>query len=270
MIVILGAGYTGRFIYAQATARGLSALVTSRTPDTHLPFAFPSHRIPFDLHRKDTWGNLPAGADLIWCFPAMPLESISAFAETVLVLQHARRIVVLGSTSAYELSSTDSDSVLDESAPMDTTRPRVMGEEHLRAHSRAIVLRVAGIYGPGRHVLDWIRRGKVGPSQRYVNLIHVEDLAGICLSAVERGRDGEVYNVSDGHPRRWSEICDVAKTRWGVVPVKKDFDQRPGKRLSIEKMTRDLRYRFQHPNLYQALDAIESPTSCQPPGAPIG
>jgi len=268
MVVILGAGYTGRFIYAQAIARGLSALVTSRAPATHLPFACPSHRIPFDLDREVTWRNLPVGADLIWCFPAIPLESVSAFAETV--LRHARRIVVLGSTSAYELSSTDSDSVLDESAPIDTTRPRVMGEEYLRTHLKAIVLRVAGIYGPGRHVLDWIRRGKVGPSNRYVNLIHVEDLAGVCLSALENGRPGEIYNVSDGQPRRWNEICDVAKTRWDVVPVKKDLDQRPGKRLSIEKMTQDLRYRFQHPDLYQALDTIESFTSCRPHGAPIG
>jgi hypothetical protein len=51
MVVILGAGYTGRFIYAQATARGLSALVTSRMPDTHLSFASPPHRVPFDLDR---------------------------------------------------------------------------------------------------------------------------------------------------------------------------------------------------------------------------
>src|SRR5690348_12672854 len=114
MIVILGAGYTGRFIYAQTIARGLSALVTSRAPDIHLPFASPSHRIPFDLDREVTWRNLSAGADLIWCFPAMPLESISAFAETV--LQHARRIVVLGSTSAYETSAIDAHHEIDESA----------------------------------------------------------------------------------------------------------------------------------------------------------
>lgn len=264
MVLILGAGYAGRFIYAQATARGLSALVTSRIPDTHLPFVSPSHRIPFDLDREVTWRNIPAGADLIWCFPAMPLESVSAFAETV--LRNARRIVVLGSTSAYESSAIDSHAVIDESAAVDTTRPRIMGEEYLRIHSQAIVLRVAGIYGPGRNVLDWIRRGKVGPSNRYVNLIHVDDLAGICLSVLEKGHAGETYNVSDGHPRRWNEICDVAKTRWGLVPVKNDSDERPGKRLSIEKMTRDLRYQFQHPDLYRALDTFELLTSSRPPG----
>ncbi|HKN87353.1 MAG TPA: NAD-dependent epimerase/dehydratase family protein [Nitrospiraceae bacterium] len=266
MLVILGGGYTGRFIYTQAIRQGLSVLVTSRTPAAHLDFAAPLHRLQFDLDREDTWRNIPTDVDLIWCFPAMPLESISAFAETV--LRHARRIIVLGSASAYALSSTDSDAVLDESASIDTTRPRVVGEEYLRTHAHAIVLRVAGIYGPGRNVLDWIRRGKVGASQRYVNLVHVEDLTAICLLALQQGQPGAVYNVSDGHPRRWSQICEEAQKRWGVVPLKDDLDPRTGKRLSIDKITRDLRYRFQHPDLYHALETIESSTSSRPPGAP--
>lgn len=266
MLVILGAGYAGHFIYTQAIRQGLSVRVTSRTPDAHLDFAAPLHRLQFDLDREDTWRHIPAGADLIWCFPALPLESISAFAETV--VRYARRVVVLASTSAYEWSSPDSDSILDESAPLDTTRPRVIGEEYLRTHSAAMVLRAAGIYGPGRNVLDWIRRGKIGPSQRYVNLIHVEDLAAICLIALKNGEPGAAYNVSDGRPRRWSEICDVARARWGVVPLKDGLDRRPGKRLSIDKMMQDLQYRFQHPDLYQALETIESSTSNRPPGAP--
>jgi nucleoside-diphosphate-sugar epimerase len=266
MIVILGAGYTGRYIYARAIAQGLSVLVTSRARDTHLTFAPPLHRIQFDLDRKETWCHIPPGADIIWCFPAMPLEVVSAFAETE--LRKARRIVVLGSTSAYEMSAHDSDSVIDESTSINRTLPRVLGEEYLRTQCAAIILRVAGIYGPGRNVLDWIRRGKVAPSQRYVNLIHVHDLAAICLSALEEGRSGETYNVSDGRPRRWSEICEVAQIRWGVVPVKREGDQRAGKRLSIAKLMRDFHVRFHCPDLYAALDAIERATSNPPPGAP--
>lgn len=266
MIVILGAGYTGRVIYSHATAHGVSALVTSRRPDAHLDFALPSHRLPFDLEREATWRNIPLGCDLIWCFPATPLEEVSSFTKAV--LRKTGRIVVLGSTSAYETPGTDSDSLIDESAPVDRTRPRVIGEEYLRIQAGAAVLRVAGIYGPGRNVLDWIRRGKVGPSQRYVNLVHVEDLAAICLAALKEGRSGEIYNVSDGQPRRWSEICEVAQRRWGIAPVKRDSDQRASKRLSIAKLTRDLQYRFQHLDLYTAMDEIERSTSSRPPGAP--
>jgi nucleoside-diphosphate-sugar epimerase len=268
MIVILGAGYTGRHIYAQALAHGLSALVTSRAHDAHLTFAVPLHRIQFDLDREETWRHIPPGADLIWCFPAMPLEVVSAFGETE--LRKARRIVVLGSTSAYEMSAHDRNSVIDESTPINRTLPRVLGEEYLRTQHAAIILRAAGIYGPGRNVLDWIRRGKVGPSQRYVNLIHAHDLATVCLSALEEGRSGEIYNVSDGRPRRWSEICDVAQMRWGVVPVKREEDRRAGKRLSIAKLMRDFHVQFHYPDLYAALDAIERATSNPPPDAPTG
>jgi nucleoside-diphosphate-sugar epimerase len=258
VIVILGAGYTGRAIYTYATAHGRSALVTSRTPDAHLDFAAPPHRLHFDLEREATWRNIPRGCNLIWCFPATPLNAVSSCMEAV--VRNAGRIVVLGSTSAYETSGIDPDSVLDESAPVDRTRPRVMGEDYLRTCAGATVLRLAGIYGPGRHVLDWIRRGRVGPSQRYVNLVHVEDVAAICVSALEERHAGEVYNVSDGRPRRWSEICDIAQTRWGVVPVTSGSDRRTGKRLSIAKLTRDLQYRFQHPDLYEALETIERAT----------
>ena len=266
MIVVLGAGYAGRVIYTHAVARGMSALVTSRTPDPHLDFAPPSHRLLFDLERDVTWSNIPVGCDFIWCFPAMPLRVVSSFADAV--LRQAGRIIVLGSTSAYKASGPDSDSLVDESAPVDHTLPRVIGEDYLRTQVGATVLRVAGIYGPGRNVLDWIRRGKVGSSQRYVNLIHVDDLAAICLSMLQAGRAGETYNVSDGQPRRWRDICEVARTRWGVMPIKIDSDERKGKRLSISKMTRDLHYRFQYPDLYAALDAIEGVTLSRPTGAP--
>ena len=63
VIVILGAGYAGRVMYQQATARGLLAMVTSRTPETHLDFAAPSHRLPFDLEQEVTWRNIPLGCD---------------------------------------------------------------------------------------------------------------------------------------------------------------------------------------------------------------
>jgi nucleoside-diphosphate-sugar epimerase len=266
MIIILGAGYAGRFIYAHAIARGVSVTATSRVPKTHLDFAAPSHRLEFDLDRPITWRHIPAGADIVWCFPAMPLQGVQAFAEAA--LRQVGRVVVLGSTSAYETADDDPDAVIDESSPIDRTRPRVIGEEYLRTHAAAMVLRVAGIYGPGRNVVDWIRRGKVGPSTRYVNLIHVEDLAAICLRALEKGRRGESYNVSDGNPRRWSEICDEAQKRWAVVPVTTDVDQRAGKRLSIEKLAREFHYRFQHPDLYQALETIESSTSGPPHASP--
>ena len=102
---------------------------------------------------------------------------------------------------------------VEETASVDLTKPRVQGEELLRTSYEAIVLRVAGIYGLGRDPAEWIKTGRVKRSQKYVNLIHVEDLALTCLAALAHGEPGNVYNVSDGNPRTWMEICKLVEQR---------------------------------------------------------
>jgi nucleoside-diphosphate-sugar epimerase len=106
--------------------------------------------------------------------------------------------------------------------------------------------------------LDWIRRGLVGPSQRYVNLIHVEDLADICLELCERGLRGETYNVSDGVPRTWHDICRMARDRWLVTPAAGRPNDHPGKRIATAKLQQALHYTLKHPNLYDAMALIEA------------
>ena len=170
-------------------------------------------------------------------------------------------MVVLGSTSAYEASdhSTEySPPWIDESAPIDLTKPRVQGEEYLREHHGAIVLRVAGIYGPGRNPLAWIRQGRVSPSRKYVNLIHAEDLAAICFLALKKGTPGEAYNVSDGTPRTWNDIYATAQQRWDVAAAEGKEDGSTGKRISTAKLQAGLGYTLKHPDLYEALALIES------------
>ena len=261
-LIILGCGYTGRHIMQLTLKRGTSVWATSRNPAQQLTAVpFPQRR-EFDLARSGTWGPLPTGADLIWCFPATPLSAVQQWAET----QHSRsnRLILLSSTSAYKMSDYSTEYPppwIDESAPIDLTKPHVQGEEYLRNDLGAIVLRVAGIYGPGRNPLDWIRQGRVGPSRKYVNLIHAEDLAAICLLALDKGKPGEAYNVSDGQPHSWNEICITAQQRWGVAAAAVKEDNSSGKRISNAKLRSELDYRFRHSDLYVALDIIESTSS---------
>ena len=246
-------------MHRTGTSQGWTVHATSRNPLTNLEGIPLEQRLRFDLEQPSTWLNIPVGADLIWCFPATPLEQVQAFARTLDA--PPRRIVVLGSTSAYEISDHSAEyppSWMDESAPIDLTKPRVQGEEFLRTNCGAIILRVAGIYGPGRSPLDWIRQGHVGSSRKYVNLIHAEDLAAICLLALEHGKPGEVYNVSDGQPHIWNEICATAQQRWGVTAAAAKEDHSPGKRISNAKLRADLGYALRHPDLYEALALIES------------
>lgn len=87
----------------------------------------------------------------------------------------------------------------------DRSRRRVDAEGAAAAWCRAcgtrcVILRVPGIYGPGRLPLDRLRRGEpvlrpeeAGPGNR----IHVDDLASACVAALERPVSG-IFNVGDG------------------------------------------------------------------------
>ncbi|MEO6308652.1 MAG: hypothetical protein ABIO96_13200 [Nitrospiraceae bacterium] len=258
-LIVLGSGYTGLVLHRIGTSQGRTVRAASRNPLNNLAGIPSEQRLRFDLEDPSTWGNIPAGADLIWCFPAIPLEQVQAFARTLDA--PPRRIVVLGSTSAYEVADHHAEyppSWIDESAPIDLSKSRVQGEEFLRTNCGAIILRVAGIYGSGRNPLDWIRQGRVGPSRKYVNLIHAEDLAAICLLALDKGKPGESYNVSDGTPRTWNEICATAQQRWSVTATTVKEDLSSGKRISNAKLRTKLGYVLQHPDLYEALAMIES------------
>lgn len=254
-LIILGTGYTGRVLFRQARASGRIVFAASRTPETTLMDIPPEQRLQFDLDRADTWEALPAQADAVWTFPAVPPDTVCAFGEQV--VPRLRRLVALGATSAYDGSpQAVRGEPVDESVPVDRTTARVQGEEFLRERYGAILLRVAGIYGPGRNPLDWIRQGRVGYSHRYVNLIHVEDLAAIILRVLEDGVPGDTYNVSDGTPRRWSEIMDIAAARWGTAkPL--PADPTPGKQISNRKMLAELGYTLRYPDLFAALKELE-------------
>ena len=260
-LIVLGSGYTGLVLHRTGTSQGRTVHATSRNPLANLAGISSEQRLKFDLEDPSTWPNIPVNADLIWCFPATPLEQVQAFARMLGALP--RRMVVLGSTSSYEVSDCSTEYPppwIDESALIDLTKPRVQGEEYLRQHHGAIVLRVAGIYGPGRNPLGWIRQGRVGLSRKYVNLIHVEDLAAICLLALDKGKPGEAYNVSDGQPHTWNEICATAQQRWAVTSAAATVKEAPssGKRISNAKLRAEIGYALRHPDLYEALALIES------------
>jgi len=257
-VVILGSGYTAGFVLPLAARRHTPVLLTSRQPDKHLRYLPAESRIRFDLEQSDTWTNVPKKADLLWCFPAAPLNLVQQVASTMKLF--SRRLVVLGSTSAYDVGESQDypPPWIDERAAIDSSKPRVRGEEYLRKDCGGIVLRVAGIYGPGRNPLDWIRQGRVGPSRKYVNLVHAEDLASICLLALDKGKPGEVYNVSDGRPQTWNEICATAAQRWGVTASAAQEHLSSGKRISNAKLRGELGYALRHPDLYDALALIES------------
>ncbi|MDC8450133.1 MAG: hypothetical protein LV473_17505 [Nitrospira sp.] len=259
-LIILGSGYTAKFLLPLAQQHYPHVFATSRDPDRRLTHLTLNQRIRFDLARPETWQAIPASADLLWCFPAVPIESIQGFADAASL--RTRRLVILGSTSAYNdcASAEYPPPWIDETAPIDLTKPRVQGEELLRNSYGAILLRVAGIYGPGRNPVEWIKTGRVSRSRKYVNLIHVEDLASFCMIALIHADSGGIYNVNDGNPRTWMEICKMVEQRWEIRPADSQETNSTGKRVLNKRMCElltlhgtGLRYR----DLFETLELMQ-------------
>ena len=66
-----------------------------------------------------------------------------------------------------------------------------------------VILRVTGIYGPGRLPLARLQQGHPVLNEKEsppTNRIHADDLAAVCVAAAEKAADGDIFNVSDGQP----------------------------------------------------------------------
>jgi nucleoside-diphosphate-sugar epimerase len=121
-----------------------------------------------------------------------------------------KKFIYTSSTSVY---GQNDGSVVTEKSPAapgaETSKVLVETEKLLLAavqkeNFHAVVLRVAGIYGPARgHAFKQFLKNEArleGGGPRWLNMIHRDDLIGIIIAAFERGTAGEIYNAVDDEP----------------------------------------------------------------------
>lgn len=90
-----------------------------------------------------------------------------------------------------------------------------------RHGTRLIILRVPGIYGPGRLPLARLRAGTpvIHPAQApWSNRIHADDLADICVLAAFHPQPSELYNVSDGTPTTMTDYFMMVAAHYHLPP----------------------------------------------------
>ena len=214
-LFIAGCGYIGERIARLYRHAGASVTAMVRSPEraAHLQLAGLTTLVaalddPSTVLEPDL-----AGCILIYLVPPPGGGIVDSRARNFIAgipaLKKPAKIVYMSATSVYGAES--GDVVTEESA---TAPDSAMGKRRLDAEAAflqygaehdvpVVILRVSGIYGPGRLPLMQISQGQPllnehesGPSNR----IHADDLAVICCAAVERGTAGEIFNVSDGHP----------------------------------------------------------------------
>jgi nucleoside-diphosphate-sugar epimerase len=207
-----------------------------------------------------------------------------AFAEAS-ARQALKKFVYTSSTSVY--SQTDGSQV-KESSPteplMETAKILVETEKVLLAavpekKLPAVILRVAGIYGPDRgHWFKQFLKDEArmeGDGSRYLNMIHRDDLIGCIIAALKSGRAGEIYNAADDEPVsqlhffQWlaqaldkplppSEPAAVAPSRYGAPQENPAANRERGvtnKRVLNRRLKMELGYQFKYPNFRKGYSA---------------
>ena len=222
-VLIVGCGYVGLPLGKELARQGhtVFGLRRSSLADAELLAAgiTPLHA---DLTRPETFAGLPKNFDwVVNCTAANgggaeDYRKIYLAGNRNLVAWLAdappKKFVYTSSTSVY---GQNDGSVVTETSPTEpeaeTAKVLVQAEKLLLAavaerQFPAVILRVAGIYGPGRgHAFKQFLRGEArleGDGSRWLNMIHRDDVAGVIMAALERGIPGEIYNAVDNEPVR--------------------------------------------------------------------
>jgi nucleoside-diphosphate-sugar epimerase len=84
----------------------------------------------------------------------------------------------------------------------------------------AAILRLSGIYGPGRSTLARLKAGterRVYKPDQVFNRIHVEDIATATVAAIARGAGG-LFNITDDEPAPPQDVSAFAAALLGIEP----------------------------------------------------
>lgn len=230
-ILIVGFGYLGQHVAAAEKARGNTVYALVRSGDaTERASASGVNPVAGDLDQHRLVIRLPGPVDTLYYLAPPPKEGdsdprISKLLDA-LVSDRPRVFVYISTTGVY---GDCKGSWVDENSPTTPTQSR--SRRRLNAEyavlnwvrgtgTRAVILRVGGIYGPGRLPLARIQSGEpmvddpTHPS--YVNVIHIDDLTQACLAAADRGTADSIYNVCDGHPTTMMRYFQIVAAAAGL------------------------------------------------------
>lgn len=181
------------------------------------------------------------------------------------------RFLYISSTGVYGNVAAE---LVDESTPCQPTREGgkacLAAENLLREHplgQRSILLRLAGIYGPGRipRSADLLAgRAIDAPAEGSLNLIQVDDAARIVVLAAEKARLPAMLVVSDGQPvvrreyyRELARLLRAPEPQFVAAPADSPAAQRAAsdKRINPQKMFATLRPTLRYPSYREGLAA---------------
>jgi nucleoside-diphosphate-sugar epimerase len=192
--------------------------------------------------------------------------------------QRPRKLLYISTTGVYGNSH---GAWVNEQTPAhpntERGKRRLDAEQQLQAFGQAnnvpvVILRVGGIYGPGRLPLRQLESGRpvlTDEDSGYTNRIHADDLAMVCTVAMERGEG--IYNVSDGKPGTMAQyFTDLAEALEYPIPERISLQQarevlpagmlsylEESRRLDTSRLMDELGIKLEYPDLTSGIESIK-------------
>lgn len=279
--LVIGCGYLGRRIAEHWRTQGHAVHATTRrTAEAEAFRALGLDPIRCDVLAPECLKRLPPADTVVYAVgfdrgagPSMRAVYVEGLARVLDQLARPKRFIYVSSSSVY--GQTDGGWV-DEDAP--TEPQEESGQIVLDAEGvlrtklpSAVILRFAGIYGPGRLLRrQAIEKGEpiVGDADKWLNLIHVADGVRAVLAAEANARPGGTYNVCDDEPvQRRAFYAELARVLRAPPPsfVAPPPDrpapphEKANRRIRNARMKGELRVALHYPNHVAGLAANACP-----------
>ncbi|MEO5802263.1 MAG: SDR family oxidoreductase [Verrucomicrobiota bacterium] len=283
-VLIIGCGYVGIPLGVELIRLGHEVFGVRRSADSNEELkAAGITPLVADISKRDELEKLPRDFDWVVNTVSSTKGGAAEYEEVYLngtrnlidwlAANPPKKFVYTSSTSVY--GQTDGSAV-KESSPTEpqseTSKILVQTEKLLldaaqQKNFPAVILRVAGIYGPerGHLFLQYLRNeAKIsGKGERLINMIHRDDLVGAIIAALKSGRAGEIYNAVDDEPVpqihffRWlsetlGKYMPPFATEAETAERKRGLTQ---KKVSNRKLKMELGYQFKYPTFRQGYTA---------------
>jgi len=132
------------------------------------------------------------------------------------------------------------------------------------------IFRLSGIYSNETNVLERIIRNDLNIlkfKDQHISRIHVEDIANIIFKSLKFSKPGEIYNVSDNKPCKYSDVvkygCKLLNVSYKSLINKKNFKSsnvdvffRDSKKVSNKKIILNFRVKLKYPTYKEGLNFI--------------
>lgn len=280
-ITILGCGYLGTALASRCLSEGLSVSALTRNIDTAKSLdQLGVSKVVVSNLEDDSWhGELnPEQDHVVNCVGASSPDLDGYVASYVEGQQSAMKWLSQGKASNYLFTSSCSvypqngRKLVDETSSCSGVAERgglLLAAEQVSfpppsTIARSFILRLAGIYGPDRHLLlEKVKSGTnlEGNADRILNLIHRDDAVDAILACLQANTSnlGRIYNVSDGNHAPRGQIVTWLAEKLGVDNprfAEDDEESTPNRKISTNRILDELGWSPRYPTFMDGYSEI--------------